>query len=218
VFALVVFLIAVGCSAEIQVKKAERAIKSAHSVHADYLATYEFASAEYYLEEAINQLHESDFHSATTFATRAVAQANVAEQKARLAHAKPMVPWSPDAVPAAPPPPPPPAAVKPVTPPPPPPKPAAVVPAPKPTPPVAKPTAPTAKPATPPPAKPASPPPTKPTTPPPTTQPPATTPPATPPPVTPPPPKKKPKKVTEEYPLGEPEDEDEDDKGQGGGK
>jgi hypothetical protein len=198
-------LLLVGCAAENQVNVAARAVASAKSVEADVLAPYEFTSAELYLAEATEELHESDFDSAARFADKARTMATAAEQKARLAHAKPMVPWAdrPEGAvaPAAPPAPPAaaaPAKVKPAPPaasvgpkavtPTPPTKPAAA------TPPVAKPAA-----ATPPAAKPAAP------TPPPAVKPPPAAP--TPPPPPPPPPKKKPIQPTDEYPLGDPGDE-----------
>jgi hypothetical protein len=187
-----------GCAPEDHVNMAKRTVESARSVHADYLAPYEFASAEEYLRQAIVELHESDFSSASTYATKSRAMAQQAETKAREAHAKPMAPWTPEAAPAAPPPPP--AAVAPKTPPP----PAAVAPKPS-TPPAKTPSA------TPPPKTPPGK--TPPATPPGKTPPGAQPPPLTPP-VPPPPPKKK---VSDEYPLGEPED-DQSTPDQGGSK
>lgn len=106
-----------GCYAEQQVKQAERALATAKAVHADYLAPYEFASAEYYLENAISQMRESDFNAAVTFAQKSKSQADLADQKARLRHAQPMVPFSEGMNPGAgtPLPPPP---ITPITPPP----------------------------------------------------------------------------------------------------
>lgn len=129
---LIASLLVVGCAAEKQVKQAQRALDAATAVHADYLAPYQYASAENYLDEALSQLHESDFAAATKFAIEARTKAAEAERLARTAHATPMVPFSqreegmappvavepaapatPDAAPAAapvvvPPPPPPP--------------------------------------------------------------------------------------------------------------
>jgi hypothetical protein len=202
-------LMLAGCAAEQQVNAAQRAVDSAKGVHADVLSAYEYYSAEAYLTQAIAQLHESDFDAASTYANKARAQATLAEQKAREAYAKPMIPWvvaHPEGATTAAPPPvaPPPAAVGTKPPAPPAPPPAAVgkkqAATPTPTP---KPGAP-AKPMTPAtstaPIKAGTPPAKTPAA----AAPPAATP--VPPPPKPPPPKPK-KKTSDEYPLGEPDEE-----------
>ncbi|MDP8222497.1 MAG: DUF4398 domain-containing protein [Candidatus Lernaella stagnicola] len=93
VSALALVLVVGACENERQVKQAARAVESAKSVHADYLAPYEFASAECYLEEAISQLRESDYPSAAHFAATAKSKAIESERLARTIHAKPMIPW-----------------------------------------------------------------------------------------------------------------------------
>jgi Domain of unknown function (DUF4398) len=170
-----VALIALGfalgaCAPEQQVKQAKRAVDSARSVHADYLAPYYFASAEEYLAEAVSQLHESDFRSASRFAAKSKAQAVEAERIARTAHARPMVPYFEGALPAE--------EAIPMT-------------------------------------DDALPPVDEPAAAPPVTAPPVAAPPA---PVAPPPPPVPDKNITDEYPLGEPDDlppvdEPEDDEG-----
>jgi len=190
----------VGCAAESQVRQAEKGVRAAHAVHADILAPYEFFSAEAYYQEALNQLHESDFQAAGNFAVKSKAMSGEAERIARTKHAKPMIPWSmrqeggyapigeAGTMPA------PPSTEELLAPPPPAP---AVPPTTKPV----TPTTPTA-PVTPPAPVTPAPAPTTPVTPvTPAAPPKAATPPPPPPKPTPPPPK-----VSDEYPLGEPVD------------
>jgi len=92
-----------GCAAEDVVKRAETAVKQAGSVHADYLAPYEFASAEQYLAEAKKQLNESDYQTATAYAQKAIDMAAKAQAIAQQRHAEPMIPWTADAPPPPPP-------------------------------------------------------------------------------------------------------------------
>ncbi len=83
-----------GCAAEDAIDRAAAAIDQAQQVHAEYLAPYEFTSAEQYLAEARKQLNESDFDAAQAYADAAYQKALKAAEIARGKHALPMVPWS----------------------------------------------------------------------------------------------------------------------------
>ena len=71
-----------GCAASKAVDTAEEIVEKARELHADYLAPYEFRSAELYLIEAQNQLEESDFVAAKLFAEKALLKGQAAYRKA----------------------------------------------------------------------------------------------------------------------------------------
>ena len=80
-WAVMTFLIIIftaGCSVTRDVAAARKAVDSARAFHADYLAPYEFTSAEIYLDEARNQLRRSDFSRASRYARKASAMASAA--------------------------------------------------------------------------------------------------------------------------------------------
>ncbi len=93
--ALALLLMLIGCVAENEVRRAQQAVDQARSVHAAYLAPYEFASAENYLAQAKVELNESHYESAQKFATRARQAAQQAQTIAEKKHASPMVPFQP---------------------------------------------------------------------------------------------------------------------------
>jgi len=119
--ALALLPLLIGCVAENEVHRAQRALDQARAVHAEYLAPYEFASAENFLAQAKVELNESDYDSAQKFATRANQMAQQAQAIAEKKHASPMVPFQPPPQPTtvpAPAPAQPPAATPPPAPPP----------------------------------------------------------------------------------------------------
>jgi len=95
ILAVLLVFFAFGCAEEEAVKKADNAVKLAKESHADYLAPYEYASAEQYLAEAHKQLNESDYQGAAFFAKRAGEKADASAAIARQRNSKPMVTWIP---------------------------------------------------------------------------------------------------------------------------
>lgn len=94
-FLLVFCILLVGCAAEDAIHQAEVSIELAQGVHADYLAPYEFHSAEQFLAEAKKQLNESDYSAAQEYADHARQMAQESAAIARKKHSSPMIPWTP---------------------------------------------------------------------------------------------------------------------------
>ena len=83
---LALVVLGFGCEAYQSYQAAKEAYSKATQMHADYLAPYEYISAELYLKEAKKQLDESDFATAIDFANRSYEQSieamTIAEKKA----------------------------------------------------------------------------------------------------------------------------------------
>ena len=76
---LLFFVILVaGCASSKAIDNAQVVIEKARLAHADYLAPYDFASAELYLAEAKSQRSYSDFSAAVKFAKTSLAHAQSA--------------------------------------------------------------------------------------------------------------------------------------------
>ncbi len=94
--ALVFLVFSFSCSVDQDIQLAEKAIKASKNVHADYLAPYEFSSAEVYLAGARRQANKSNFFRAKQFAAKATEQANMASVIARKKNSEPRIPYDPD--------------------------------------------------------------------------------------------------------------------------
>ena len=79
-----------GCVASRTIDEAQAVLDNAQQIHADFLAPYEFTSAEQFLLQAKSQFDHSDFDAATTYANHALAQAQKAYQKAVQIHPPPV--------------------------------------------------------------------------------------------------------------------------------
>lgn len=82
-------VIAAGCaSAEPLVRDARATLDDARSAHADYLAPYEFAMAEYFLDEAASRNSASDAVRASQYARESMEWAERAKvaAKSRVQH------------------------------------------------------------------------------------------------------------------------------------
>ena len=82
-----------GCEAYQAYQAAKEAFDKATSMHADYLAPYEYTSAELYLQEAKKQLDESDFATAIKFANKSYEMSIEAMKKAEELSSKPQIPF-----------------------------------------------------------------------------------------------------------------------------
>ncbi|MCZ7585758.1 MAG: DUF4398 domain-containing protein [Deltaproteobacteria bacterium] len=70
------------CQAERSVAAAESALEEARAAHADYLAPYEWRSAELYLDRARHDLLASEERGAMRYAAKAAVLAGEAKAKA----------------------------------------------------------------------------------------------------------------------------------------
>ena len=90
---LVIVVFGFGCEAYQAYQAAKEAFDRATQMHADYLAPYEYVSAELYLKEAKKQLDESDFATAINFANRSYELSIEAMKIAEEKSSKPQIPF-----------------------------------------------------------------------------------------------------------------------------
>ncbi len=93
---IVLLVFAFSCSVDKDIELAEKAVNASKDVHAEYLAPYEYSSAEVYLEGAKREVNKSNYFRAKQFANKATQQANMASVIARKKNSEPQIPYDQD--------------------------------------------------------------------------------------------------------------------------